>query len=430
MLRPPLRERGRRLLASTDAAERARLANDLAVADPAGAMTFLLRVLDTSREAPVRRSIVNRLGRYAHPRVRAALAHHAEFDADAAIAILALDRLRGQRMADMRGILERRHARAQQQGDRAGTGLLAEEHDRWIALGRGTMLPGFLREPAALPPVTRANRARVLAFGDFGDGSQTQRDVAAAMLRLHKQSPFDCAVTLGDNFYSHGVTGPQDPRWATWWDALYDPFGIQFFATLGNHDWDLPDSPAGEILRTATSPSWRMPSPYYTFSAGPAQFFAIDSNDMSAKQLAWLDAQLSASRAAWKIVYGHHPIYSVGEYGDNQRMMSSLLPLLRGRADVYLAGHDHDLQHLREDTGVHFFVVGGGGAVNVRQPKGGPRALFAQGVHGFAVLDFDDRALTLTFFDPALNRLHETTVTATPRRAASGPGTPTAPPIR
>ena len=40
---------------------------------------------------------------------------------------------------------------------------------------------------------------RVLAFGDFGDGSPRQEHVAEAMRRLHHDKPFDLALTLGDN---------------------------------------------------------------------------------------------------------------------------------------------------------------------------------------------------------------------------------------
>lgn len=39
------------------------------------------------------------------------------------------------------------------------------------------------------------------------------------------------------------------------WEELYGPLGIPFFATTGNHDWGYADSPAGEVLRTQTSPT-------------------------------------------------------------------------------------------------------------------------------------------------------------------------------
>ena len=97
--------------------------------------------------------------------------------------------------------------------------------------------PGMFSLKTAGQPI------RVLAFGDFGDGGQGQRDVAAAMLQYHRQRPFDFAITLGDNFYNKGMKGVDDPRWKTWWDQLYDPLGIQFYATLGTHDYGFQESP-------------------------------------------------------------------------------------------------------------------------------------------------------------------------------------------
>src|SRR6266705_140231 len=75
------------------------------------------------------------------------------------------------------------------------------------------------------------------------------------------------------------------------------------------------------------SPFVFSPSPYYTFSAGPAQFFALDTNEVSEAQLLWLDAELKKSSAKWKLVYGHHPIYSDGRHGDSQVLIEKLLPL-------------------------------------------------------------------------------------------------------
>jgi hypothetical protein len=226
------------------------------------------------------------------------------------------------------------------------------------------------------------------------------------MRRFHQMRSFDFAITLGDNFYPKGMESPVDPRWKTWWDEVYDPIGIKAYASLGNHDWGFGDSPAAEVLYTQRSPSWRMPATYYTFTAGPVQFFALDTYEIPEAQLQWLDTELSASHARWKLVYGHHPIYSAGSHESSPRLVKQLLPVLKNRVDVYLAGHDHDLQHLRTEAGVHFFVSGGGGR-SIRQSKPGPRSLFAKGIYGFAVLDANRHQLKVTFFDTHLNQLYE-----------------------
>ncbi len=78
-------------------------------------------------------------------------------------------------------------------------------------------------------------------------------------------------------------------------------------------------------------------------------------------QLAWLDATLSGSRAKWKVVTGHHPIRSGGSgHGDQPEIIARVLPILkRHGVQAYIAGHDHDLQHIRRD-GIDMIQCGGG----------------------------------------------------------------------
>ena len=109
---------------------------------------------------------------------------------------------------------------------------------------------------------------------------------------------------------------------------------------------------------------------------------------------------LDRSRATWKVVYGHHPIYSAGDHEDNEEKIAQLLPVLKDRADIYLAGHDHDMQHLEPEGRLHFFVAGTGGKLRAITP--GPRSLFARSARGFAVLDADAATLTVKFVEDDL----------------------------
>ena len=151
-----------------------------------------------------------------------------------------------------------------------------------------------------------------------------------------------------------------------------------------------------------------MPATQYTFTAGWVQFFAIDSAVMTPYQLEWLKKALDNSFYAWKVVYGHHPIYSHGHHGNNREMIRELLPVLKERADVYLAGHDHDMQHLKPEGNLHFFVSGAGGKLRTIKP--GPRSLFAKSALGFSVLEADKSSLKMTFVDKTLKPIYEYTL--------------------
>lgn len=328
------------------------------------------------------------------------------------VSLAALELLRRARVRGLSALLSSRLAAAKASGDAAGVARLTEEYERWIALERGTMLPAFLREPVPAFRVVPEDRAvRALAFGDFGTGTALQKQAAQAISAYHRANPLDFAITLGDNFYTVGMESPSDPRWQTWFEDLYAPLGITFYAALGNHDWGHPDSPAAEILYRPASHSWRMPSSYYTFMAGPVQFFALDTQSVavSEKQIRWLEGELSRSTAAWKIVYGHHPIYSAGNYEDRPDLIAKLLPALRNRADAYFCGHDHNLQALAPDAGVHFFVAGGGGA-GLYPIRPHERTTFASSTHGFSVIEADAKQLTVRLVDSTGKTVYETTL--------------------
>jgi hypothetical protein len=125
-----------------------------------------------------------------------------------------------------------------------------------------------------------------------------------------------------------------------------------------------------------------------------------------AAQLGWLQRKLrSASRARdWAIVAGHSPIRSVGTgHGDYPQLLKSIAPVLRkGGASVYFAGDEHSLQHI-EDEGLHLFVIGAGGGLNLhplQAAAAGGRATtrWARSALGFATVHASARELTVTVY--------------------------------
>jgi hypothetical protein len=364
------------------------------------AMTLaLVKLADTDVAPAVRKVIVDRLGRVHDPAVIEMLERRAASDPDPGIALLALERLRVQQAQRLGQLFEKRLALAHSSHDTASVDALAAEHQRWMSFARGATLPAFLQTP---PPVFAAFPAakpvRVVAFSDFGTGSPDQHKTAAALRAWQKQHAFNIGITVGDNFPPEGMTGPDDPRWKPDWRDLYEPLGIPIFAVFGNHDWGLADSPAAEILYTQRAGYWRMPALYYSFTAGPIQFFALCGEALSETQLRWLDRELARSRSRWKIVYGHEPIYSYGAHGGSPQLERQLLPLLRHRAHVYLAGHEHTAQHLKPEDGVHFLVTPSAGQ-GPRPKAAGARTLYTGSYYGFLAFEGRPDALSVTFID-------------------------------
>ena len=82
----------------------------------------------------------------------------------------------------------------------------------------------------------------------------------------------------------------------------------------------------------------------YTLNYGDAQLFVLDSNREFFylwTQRQWLEEQLSQSKAKWKILVLHHPLYSI-KGGNNtiQRWMFDDLVRQYG-VDLVLQGHEH-----------------------------------------------------------------------------------------
>jgi tartrate-resistant acid phosphatase type 5 len=245
---------------------------------------------------------------------------------------------------------------------------------------------------------------RFVAFGDYGTAhlgrvQSHQASLAAAMRAYHGENHFAFGITTGDIFYPTSFPTPTDAGWKTSWDDQYAPMGIPFYISLGNHDWGEPAGPLGEYIYGLTSKSWRLPALYYTYTAGPAQFFAINTNALTERQLTWLRRELARSTATWKIVYGHYPVYEQTDY-TVERQRQLLLPVLKEYGvDIYLAGHHHTMQHWQVD-GIDYVVSGAGGASNYDlgdTTRANPARKFVASRPGFADIEVSDASLTLRF---------------------------------
>jgi hypothetical protein len=210
-------------------------------------------------------------------------------------------------------------------------------------------------------------------------------------------------MTFGDNFYWVGMTSPDESRWHDWWEVLYGPLGITFYPALGNHEWYSEDGAVAEILHR--SPSWCLPAPYYSYTAGPVQFFVLDTTEMSEAQVLWLAGAISGSKARWKVVYGHHQIFAPENTPAARKtlayMQGRLWPVIRGKVDAYLCGHQHAMAHMGTIDGVHFFMSGGGGAPLSSVSQKVPNTHFVASSFGFLTLEADASRLRIDIFDGA-----------------------------
>ena len=165
---------------------------------------------------------------------------------------------------------------------------------------------------------------------------------------------------------------------------------------------------------------WRMPAKWYRVDVGggPAglTILALDSNlpgrtQEGKEQLQWLEAQLAGPRDTFTLVIGHHPVFSNGTHGDTAHLVADWAPLFeRHRVHAYLAGHDHDLQHLELADRFTSFVISGGGGHGPRPLRRRDRpAPFGRDVRGFTHLHVGPETLAFAHHGVDGTRFHRFT---------------------
>jgi len=194
---------------------------------------------------------------------------------------------------------------------------------------------------------------RFAAIGDMGTGKTPQYEVAARMEMFRQAFPFDFVIMLGDNIYGGNSAADFIGKFEVPYKPLLDA-GVKFYASLGNHD-----SPTQRVYKPFNMGGRQ----YYSYRKGNAQFFALDSNYMSPRQLAWLEKELKDSDADWKIAYFHHPLYSSAAYhGSSVELRLVLEPLfVTYGVQAVFAGHEHVYERVKPQNGISYFIEGAAG---------------------------------------------------------------------
>jgi tartrate-resistant acid phosphatase type 5 len=232
-------------------------------------------------------------------------------------------------------------------------------------------------------------------MGDSGTGKQAQYDVATGIKSYCLSNSCQFATLLGDNFYTFGVGNSRDKHFNNKFEKPYADLNFDFYPVLGNHDHY--GNTQAQVDYTQFSTKWKMPAKYYHYVKGNVQFFAIDSSKFDATQQSWLKNALSTSQAKWKIVYGHHPVFSYGLHGNTSSLITTLKPMLEEhKVDFYLSGHDHDKQVIEKD-GIPYIVSGA--AAKLRNTQQGADSIFAISTLGFAHMKISGNSAVVKILD-------------------------------
>jgi hypothetical protein len=184
-------------------------------------------------------------------------------------------------------------------------------------------------------PIAGRDELRFIVTGDAGTGDAHLHDGIAA---LAKKMRIDGILLVGDNVYPCGVTSVGDPQWSKVTRNFADA-GLKVYPILGNHDYGDPTyigrelrtcgspSPLAQIAETHTLPFWVFPARQYELTAPFVTIAMMDSQPVAsafaqpyagsqtaAAEVAWVDEAFRGAKG-WRIVAGHHTIYSSGIHG-------------------------------------------------------------------------------------------------------------------
>ncbi|MDT3402150.1 purple acid phosphatase family protein [Mucilaginibacter terrae] len=283
---------------------------------------------------------------------------------------------------------------------------------------------------SAAAGLTNGYPLNFMAIGDWGrNGEYNQVEVARQMGNWGKTNPNNFIISVGDNIYPKGVISEHDPAWHYSFENVYTAHSLQvdWFPVLGNHDYAA--DPDAQIRYSKVSRRWNMPSRYYSKEVslgsdkGKALFVMIDTQPIiydikdqhPEKQLAWINKTLSeaGTDVKWKIVVGHHPYHTAGPRIQNYDTVTIRKALTKvfddHKVDIYLAGHDHSLQHLKPTGVTHQFISGAGSELTPVTPDA-PYSKFLASENGFMYFSVSDEKIVVKAINYKGDILYNTTL--------------------
>jgi predicted MPP superfamily phosphohydrolase len=227
-----------------------------------------------------------------------------------------------------------------------------------LALSVDAALAQKLNEHPAASPLKltlplKEGSVRFAAIGDTGTGSSKQHQLGELMARYRASFPFEFVLMMGDNLYGGESARDYVKKFEMPYRKLLDN-KVKFYASLGNHDLALQVNYEHFNMNGKE---------YYRFKKGNVAFYALNSNYMDKKQVAWLESELAKDTSEWKVCFFHHAPYSSAKrHGSDKQLREVVEPIfVKYRVNVVLTGHDHVYERLKQQKGIYYFVTGAGG---------------------------------------------------------------------
>ena len=194
----------------------------------------------------------------------------------------------------------------------------------------------------------RSGDLRFLYLGDAQTGLEGWGRLLSAAYRRHPTLDF---IVLAGDLVDRGNERTNWDHFFLRADGVFDR--LPLMPCAGNHEY-LDMGP--RLYRALFEPPRNGPigidsKLVYQFECGNACFAVLDSTlaasdpQSATRQADWLDAVLEQTKASWKFVIFHHPVYPSHPWRDTPALRDHWVPIFdKHHVDFVLQGHDHAYQ--------------------------------------------------------------------------------------
>lgn len=240
----------------------------------------------------------------------------------------------------------------------------------------------------------KTDKVKFLIFGD----SQSVPPYSTWQTTVHNAYKANQDAKFMVNVGDLVDVGQSGDHWNAWYSATAGVIDtIPEMPVIGNHETTgkhkqgerKPEYWLAQFTLPQNGPEG-LKSQAYSYDYGPVHIAVLDSQgseekqygDILTPQAKWLDADLAASKATWKLVFFHKAPYELHPTRQSTDVSKAFCPVMESNhADMVFSGHDHGIGRTypiksgefkrKPSEGTVYWVVGRSGskAYSVLMPK-------------------------------------------------------------